>query len=89
MKKKYTDANRMVEAGFDAKQQLAQVSQLGQNDQNGKLLSAKKQMGFNTQIINGITTVTLPYELKYEKTEISFDVTLIDSGSGFKIRSIN
>lgn len=89
IKEKYTDANKLVETGFDANQQLAEVTYLGKNDKNGKLISAKKTMGFNTQVNNGITTVTLPYMLKYEKTELNFEVTIVDEGSGFKIRSIN
>lgn len=89
IKGKYEAANKLVETGFGSDRQLTEVKFLGQNDENGKLLSAKKGMGFNTQIHNGVTTVTLPYELKYEKTELNREVTIVDQGSGFKIRSIN
>jgi hypothetical protein len=89
IKEKYAEANKLVATGFDAAQQLAEVTRMGKNDENGKLLSAKKTMGFNTQINNGVTTVTLPYALKYEKTEQNVEVTLVDQGSGLKIRQIN
>lgn len=82
-------ANKFVETGFDRQQQLKEVARLGKNDSDGKLISAKKKMGFNTQMVNGVTSVTLPYELKYEQNELSVQVTLVDEGSGFKIRSIN
>ena len=58
------------------------------NDEAGKLLSAKKGLGFNTSIENGVTKVALPYLLKYEKYEKNVEVQLIDQGSGFKIVSV-
>ncbi len=85
----FKKANTFISAGFDPDVQLQQISRLGKNDTAGKLLSAKKTMGFNTNITNGITTVKLPYLLKYEKSELSVEVTLVNRGSGFKIQSIN
>jgi hypothetical protein len=55
----------------------------------GTLKSAKKGMGFNTQMVNGTTTVTLPYVLTYDTDERSVDVVLVDQGDGFKIFTIN
>lgn len=54
----------------------------------GKLVGAKKQMGFNTNVSNGITTVVLPYSLKYEKETMERSVTVVDRGKGFRIVSI-
>lgn len=85
----FNRANALVRTGFDAQLQLKHVSTLGKNDSDGKLLSAKKTMGFNTNITNGITTVELPYTLKYEKNELSVEVVLVNRGSGFKIEHVN
>ena len=54
----------------------------------GKFVSAKKNMGFNTKINNGITTVELPYEVTFENEVRNSTVTLIDKGDGFKVLSI-
>ena len=88
IKGKSTEANAMVETGFDSQEQLEEVKSLGKNLKNGKLLSAKKSMGFNTRISNGITTVELPYTLKYSKIELDMQVVLVDRGKGYKITSI-
>ncbi len=82
-------ASNFVEPSFDSRQQLEEIARLGKNDANGKLISAKKSFGFNTQIMNGVATVTLPYQLKYERNELSVQVTLVGKGSRFKIRSIH
>ena len=89
IKGNYSEANKFVATGYPAEQQLAEVTSLGKNDQNGKLISAKKTMGFNTQMNNGVTTVKLPYQLKFEKAEVNVEVTLVDEGYGLKIQSVN
>lgn len=85
----FAKANNLVKTGFDPQLQLKQVTALGKSPSDGKLLSAKKTMGFNTQIVDGVTSVTLPYTLKYEKNELSVEVTLVDDGEGFTIRNVN
>lgn len=86
---KYTEANALVETTFAPQRQLENVKSLGMNLKDGKLQSAKKSMGFNTQINNGVTKVTLPYTLKYSRAEIKVDVILVDQGKGYKIQTIN
>lgn len=91
IKQKYNDALKMVELDLvkiDVNVYREQLELLGENEQDGKLLSAKKTMGFNTSINNGITTVKLPYELKYQKGSSHFEVVIVDRGKGFKISSI-
>lgn len=82
-------ASKFVEPSFDSQQQLKEIASLGKNDTDGKLISVKKSFGFNTQIMNGVATVTLPYQLKYERNERSVQVTLVGKRSRLKIRSIN
>ncbi len=53
-----------------------------------QLLMAKKGMGFNTNISNGITTVELPYKLIYENDEVNAQVVIVNRGSGFCISSV-
>ncbi|NRA12904.1 MAG: hypothetical protein HRT57_13190 [Crocinitomicaceae bacterium] len=64
------------------------IRALGENEKDGKLLSAKKGTGFSTNVSNGITTVELPYNLKYEKATYNFQVVIVDRGNGFKIVAI-
>lgn len=85
----YANASKYVESGLDQEEQLKVIARMGKNDLDGKLVSAKKSWGFKTQVTNGITRVTLPYQLKYERKELSVQVRLVDNGSGFKIQSIN
>lgn len=92
IKGKYDAALKMVEldlATVDLNVYKNQLQNLGENERDGKLLSAKKTVGFNTSINNGITTVTLPYELKYERGSSNFEVVIVDRGKGFKISSIH
>ena len=65
-----------------------QLQAFQNNPTNGQLLSFKKSMGFNTSISNGIKTVKLPYVLKYDKGNRSFEVTIINRGGGYKIVSV-
>ncbi len=81
-------ANKLVSTGFDAESQLAAVESLASNDRSGKLLKATKTAGFNTEINNGITTVKLPYELKYQHETLNYEVVIVDRGAGFKIENV-
>ena|SRR6218665_522307 len=85
----FEKANQLVESGFDAASQLNGVKYIGENEQYGKLLTAKKGMGFNTEVNNGVTTVKLPYELKYQNGTVNAEVVIVDNGAGFKIREVS
>ncbi|MGB1039784.1 MAG: hypothetical protein ACPGVD_02840 [Flavobacteriales bacterium] len=67
---------------------FAKMKIFGNNPDFGKLISAEKGFGFNTNVSNGITTVRLPYKLKYENVEVSREVTIVDRGNGYKIKAI-
>lgn len=67
---------------------LDQIMGMAENQQNGKLLSAEKSIGFKTNIENGITKVELPYKLTYEKGINHFQVIIVDRGGGYKIVAI-
>jgi len=88
IKGKPEKANKFVSTGFDAESQLAAVKTLASNERSGKLLKATKTAGFNTEINNGITTVKLPYELKYENETLNYEVVIVDRGEGFKIENV-
>ena len=55
----------------------------------GELISAEKNFGFKTESHNGITSVVLPYNFKYQDGKKNSNVRLIDNGTGFKISSID
>ena len=82
------NANKLVATGLDAETQLDQIKMLAEDPTMGKLVKAEKKMGFNTQVNNGITSVKLPYELKYEKQTLNREVTIVNRGAGFKIEAI-
>ena len=67
---------------------VAAVRSFANSPKYGKLKSAKKGLGFNTSIKNGITTIKLPYSLIYENGEYNTNVTIIDRGMGMKISYI-
>lgn len=50
--------------------------------QLGKVKKVKKEMGFNTQISNGVTTVTLNYTVEFEKQTMKEEIVLRDSDDG-------
>lgn len=85
----FEKAAAMVERDpLDSTDIIPNLMAIADNPVNGKLKSFKKSFGFNTKINNGITTVEVPYELKYEKGNKSFNVVIVDRGSGFKIVSV-
>ncbi len=89
IKHKYSEAAKMINTvGATNAQMETALEQIADHPTFGKLKSAEKGMGFNTQINNGITSVTLNYNLTYEKSEESMEVVLVDRGSGFKIESV-
>lgn len=65
-----------------------QVEALGNNPTNGQLKAFKKGMGFNSNIVNGVATVTLNYRLKYDNGERTVEVVVRDSGNGFKVIAV-
>tara|TARA_B100000508_G_scaffold141026_1_gene145347 strand:- start:129551 stop:129934 length:384 start_codon:yes stop_codon:yes gene_type:complete len=67
---------------------VAAVESFANSPKYGKLKSAKKGLGFNTNINNGVTTIKLPYSLVYENGEYNTNVTIIDRGMGMKISYI-
>ncbi len=89
IKGNFQKAAKMVElpAG-DTSDLIAQLKRLENNPANGQLMSFKKSMGFSTSIENGVTTVQLPYVLKYEKGTQSFNVVIKNRGNGNRIVSI-
>lgn len=89
IKGEYEKADQMIgRMPGDTTSYLPQMEVLGENPVNGKLKSAKKSMGFNTNVNNGITTVKLPYTLTYEKGTQNFEVIIVDRGDGYKISSV-
>ena len=78
-------ANLMERPLGDTTNFVVQLQAFANNPTNGKLLDFKKTMGFNTSISNGIKTVKLPYMLKYDKGNRSFEVTTVSRGGGYKI----
>lgn len=67
---------------------LEALNAIRNHPQYGVLKSAKQQWGFNTQMNNGVTTVTLNYLMKYENGDINAEVMLVDMGGGFKVVSV-
>lgn len=67
---------------------LIQIKAMAENQQNGKLVSAEKTIGFKTNIENGITKVELPYKLTYEKGISHHQVIIVNRGGGYKIVAI-
>lgn len=89
IKHQYSEAAKLINAvGASDDDVKTALEQIADHPTFGKLKSAEKGMGFNTQINNGVTTVSLPYNLTYEDSEESMEVTMIDRGSGFKIVSV-
>ena len=90
----------LIEENYDAAAQLLAVSpfegrskadalkSLMEKGEYGKLTKAEKKMGFNTEIKNGISRVSLPYELTYEEGSWNFELLLVDRGQGFRIEEI-
>lgn len=82
-------AASMVEQGqMSALEMNTNLELLRKDGSKGNLLSARKGMGFNSQINNGVTTVNLPYKLKYQNGSRKVQVTLVDTGRGFRIVSL-
>ncbi|MDG1332484.1 MAG: hypothetical protein P8P74_09155 [Crocinitomicaceae bacterium] len=67
---------------------IPQLRYFENNPTNGQLLGFKKSIGFNTEIVNGVTTVKLPYTLKYESGDQLVNVVIEDRGAGNKILSV-
>lgn len=89
VKGKIEKAASMVELPVgDASDLMAQLQAMSNNPVNGQLVSFKKSMGFSTNIENGVTTVQLPYVLKYEKGTQSFNVVIKNRGNGNRIVSV-
>ncbi len=83
---KYDSAlNLMENMPLNDSTSMIGIKTFGNNADLGKLLSAEKGFGFNTNVSNSITTVVLPYKLKYENAELSRQVTIVDRGNGFKV----
>ena len=87
---KFDAAAELIELnpGITADERVEMAASLGFHQTFGKLVKVKKTMGFNTNINNGLTTVELPYKLKFEKGDYATTVTIIDRGNGFKISSV-
>jgi hypothetical protein len=51
----------------------------------GEMKSFKKQLSTNTQINNGVTTVSLKYTTTYGDTQYQDDITIRNEGKKFKI----
>lgn len=86
--KNYNAALKMIEGQSEKVEIMEALKSIGDDAKNGKLLSFEKTFGFNTSMSNGITTVKLPYTLKYKYGERKCEVVLVDKGKGFKIRSV-
>ena len=87
---KYDSAVNMVEhLSLENEEHINSLKATGNHKELGKLISVKKNFGFSTNISNGITTVKLPYLLKFEKGEITTEITILERGNGYKITSIN
>lgn len=86
--KNYEAALIMIEDPSEKVEIMEALKSIGDDAKNGKLLSFEKTFGFNTNISNGITTVKLPYTLKYKYAERKCEVVLKDRGKGFKITSV-
>ena len=85
----YTEAENIIESNlFRSNGEDLSLAELNKNERFGKLLSVKKSMGFNSSSSNGVTTIRLPYDLKYETQVISCNVVIINRGAGFKVASI-
>jgi len=89
LKHEYSEAIKLINTvgATDAQMETA-LAQIADHPSFGKLKSAKKGFGFNTQISNGITTVTLNYDLTYEESEQRMQIVMVDRGSGFRIESV-
>jgi hypothetical protein len=55
----------------------------------GKLKKVTKNMGFNTQIKNGTTTVELKYTLEFEKGSVNEEIIFIKTNGPFKLYGYN
>ena len=82
-------SNHLVDKPLEKFNKIEIVKLLSVNPEQGKLLSAAKNMGFQTNKENGISTVQLPYELTYENGTIIYNVVLVDRGDGMKIEYLN
>jgi len=89
IKEKYESASKLLEPSTEKEELVLFLKSLHDDAKNGKLLSFEKTTGFNTQMKNDVTTVTLPYALKYEHGERQCEVILVDRGKGFKISSLH
>ena len=85
----FAKAEKMVDRPpGDTTDFIEQMKAMGEDPVNGKLKSAKKSVGFSTNINNGVTTVELPYVLVYEKGKRRVQVVIVDRGGGNKIASV-
>lgn len=55
----------------------------------GELKTVKKDIGFNSQMSNGITTVELKYTLTFEKGTLNEQIIFIKKNDGFKLCGYN
>jgi hypothetical protein len=89
IKKDFEKAASMIERPFgDTTDFVQQVQWMENNPTNGQLMSFKKSIGFNTNISNGVTTVEIPYVLRYDKGDQTVNVVIKNRGSGNKIVSV-
>ena len=89
IKKDFEKAASMIERpSGDTTDFLQQVRWMENNPTNGQLLSFKKSIGFNTSISNGVTTVEIPYILRYDMGDQTVSVVIKNRGSGNKIVSV-
>jgi len=89
IQKDFAKAESMIDRPVGDTTNFAQQLQLLENNPtNGQLIGFKKSMGFNTNMTNGVTTVELPYMLKYESGERAFTVVVQNRGNGYKIVSV-
>ncbi|MFT5857986.1 MAG: hypothetical protein ACI865_000070 [Flavobacteriaceae bacterium] len=90
VEEKFDAAAELIELnpGITVDERIAIAESLGAHQTFGKLVKVKKTIGFNTSIDNGLTTVALPYKLKFEKGDYATTVTIIDRGNGFKLSSL-
>lgn len=82
-------SNFLADKPLEKFNKMEVVKLLSINPEQGKLLSASKNTGFQTNINNGISTVQLPYELTYENGTITYNVVVVDRGDGMKIEYLN
>lgn len=89
MEKDFEKAEKLIDRPIgDTSNFIQQLEWMENNPTNGQLLGFKKSIGFSTKMNNGVTTVELPYNLKYENGVQAVKVVIQNRGSGHKIVSV-